>query len=112
MKKQEAPSVDLTPEELALLRSVFRSEPRVLIFGSRALGTSRPFSDLDLCIQRDAPIPLTELAAFRDLLRESNLPYLVDLIDYATLSPGFRKIVDETGRPLQSVLPKRPRNQP
>ena len=70
----------LTASELELLRQALAATPglsRARLFGSRAKGTSRPSSDIDLAVEG-----LTdELAveALRDLLNELPLPYTVDV---------------------------------
>ncbi len=39
---------------------------KVRIFGSRATGTARPYSDLDLIILGKQPVPAATLAALRE----------------------------------------------
>ena len=74
---------------------------QVFAFGSRVHGRNlKPFSDLDLCLKDEEPVPPTssELAAdFEDSL----LPFKVDLVDWATISPS-RPLL----RLISSLLPK------
>ena len=98
-----ARTVQLTTEELGLLKKVFKDEAEVLVFGSRVNGKARKFSDVDLCIRRKRQVPIAELAQFRELLQESAFPYIVDVIDYTALSPEFKAIIDQTGVSLTSL---------
>ncbi|MGE4506073.1 MAG: nucleotidyltransferase domain-containing protein [Desulfovibrionaceae bacterium] len=74
----------LPPGELALLREVFARHPRVdkvVLFGSRAKGTARPSSDVDLAVTGSATTPLAmDLEALALDLDELPLPYRFDLV--------------------------------
>ncbi len=65
----------------------------VWAFGSRVNGPCKTFSDLDLAIIADQPLPLSMLAAVAEAFSESDLPFKVDLLDWATTSAEFRQRV-------------------
>lgn len=65
-------------------------------FGSRARGKAKPYSDLDLALLGPEPLNPRRLALLDDALRESDLPFKVDLVDLATASEDFRALVEET----------------
>jgi predicted nucleotidyltransferase len=65
----------------------------VWIFGSRALGTAKKASDLDLAIVGENPLDPLTLANLNNAFSESDLPYKVDVIDFSTVSDGFRTII-------------------
>ncbi len=65
----------------------------VWAFGSRAKWTAKPFSDLDLTIISDKGLTLRESAELANDFLESDLPFKVDLVDWATTSDAFRKII-------------------
>ena len=69
----------------------------VWAYGSRVSGRSHDASDLDLVLRAPGlqPIPMRELAAFTEALRESNIPFLVDVHDWARLPDVFQR---EIGR--------------
>jgi predicted nucleotidyltransferase len=95
--------IDLTPDQLAAVRAILAAhlpEATVFAFGSRARGTARPHSDLDLAVAADAPLPLDRLEALRDAFAASNLPMQVDVVDYRAVSAAFRRIIDATKTPL------------
>lgn len=67
---------------------------RLLLFGSRARGDARPASDIDLAVRAAGPIPAHWLASARESLEDSLVPFKVDLLDYAALSPEMRQAID------------------
>lgn len=90
----------LTPAELAEVRAILRAHlPTGIatgVFGSRARGTPKPWSDLDLVLQGAAPLPLALMAALAEAFDESALGWKVDLIDRCTVGDDFGRIIDET----------------
>lgn len=63
-------------------------------FGSRVNGTAKPYSDLDLVILGSEPLSLSTLADLADGFSESDLPFKVDLVDWATTGERFRKMIE------------------
>lgn len=51
---------------------------QVILYGSRAMGTHRPGSDIDLCIEARS-LGLTELLAIDNRIDDLLLPWKVDL---------------------------------
>jgi uncharacterized protein len=72
----------------------------VAVFGSRALGTHKVFSDLDLLIQHPQPLPLETIAALKQALAETDLPFRVDVAETALLEPDFAAAIAPQLRPL------------
>ncbi|MDA8429782.1 MAG: nucleotidyltransferase domain-containing protein [Geobacteraceae bacterium] len=64
-------------------------------FGSRVPGTSKPFSDLDLAVIGKTQLDFRQLAALNDAFAESNLPFRVDVVDWAASGEAFRGILEE-----------------
>ena len=94
----------LSEPELRTVRTILRrhlsSRFKVYAFGSRAGGRVKPWSDLDLSIEGGEPVPLATLGALADDFDESNLIWKVDLVDRATVSDAFGKIIDDSKIPL------------
>jgi predicted nucleotidyltransferase len=89
--------LDLAPEQLAEVRRILQLHVpgrKVRAFGSRVLGTARPFSDLDLAVMGDEPLDFRQLSALKDAFADSNLPFRVDVVDWATTSESFRVIIE------------------
>jgi len=98
------PTIDLQPEHRAIVQALLQKhvpQHEVWAFGSRTKGKARQFSDLDLAIITDTPLPLEVHAALCDDLSESDLPWKVDVLDWATTSPAFRAIIEQEKVVLQ-----------
>ena len=77
----------------AVLAKYLPRGAKVWVFGSRATGRARPFSDLDLAIDAGQVLSLDEFACLAEAFCESDLPYRVDLVDWHSLDEGFRRII-------------------
>ncbi|MGE5520618.1 MAG: nucleotidyltransferase family protein [Candidatus Dadabacteria bacterium] len=66
-------------------------------YGSRVKGTAHDGSDLDLVIMsKDGKkIPMNILMELKEKIRESNIPILVELFDWARLPESFHKNIEE-----------------
>lgn len=63
-------------------------------FGSRVGGRPKPWSDLDIVLEGQQALPLSDLAALAEAFDESALPWQVDLVDRRTVSEAFGRIID------------------
>ena len=98
--------VDLRADHLALVREILgRLAPNaeVSVFGSRAKWVARETSDLDLCIREAEPLGFKRIGLLKEAFEESNLPYKVDVLDWATTSENFRKIIERDKVVIQKV---------
>jgi len=68
----------------------------VWAYGSRVKGTAHDGSDLDLVIMtKDGnKIPIELLIELKEKIRDSNVPILVDLFDWARLPESFHKNIE------------------
>jgi len=87
----------LRHSELALVQSILQDhipDLEVWIFGSRVhRRTLKPFSDIDLAVIAEAPIATALMGELKEAFAESDLPYRVDVVDYASASQTFRDII-------------------
>ena len=67
----------------------------IWVFGSRITGNKKKYSDLDLVIISEKTIPTPTLAQLKYDLSDSNLPFKVDILEWACLPDNFRKIIKE-----------------
>ena len=65
---------------------------KVFIFGSRALGDNRKFSDVDLGIISKRKIPYMLISDLEEALEESDIPYKVEIVDFSTVSKRFKNL--------------------
>lgn len=101
--------VALTPEQSREVRAILRAWApgrEVWAFGSRATGASKRYSDLDLAILGDEPLPAAARAGLVNAFEESDLPFRVDVVEWAALGEAFRAVVAHGHAVLQG--PKAP----
>jgi predicted nucleotidyltransferase len=94
--------LDLRTEWLEMLRELIAAHlpgVEVLAYGSRVQGTAHDGSDLDLVLRNPdgTALPLMTLEDFREVLSESDLPILVDVLDWARIPESFRKEIERGG---------------
>ena len=97
--KQTVPNrrLELRPGELEIVREILRRHlpgREVWAFGSRVKGKARTFSDLDLAVLGDQPLALSTRADLAEDFSESDLPWRVDVVDWAATSESFKKIIE------------------
>jgi type I restriction enzyme S subunit len=89
--------IDIRPDYLQIVQNILQKhvpQHEVWAFGSRAKWTAKEYSDLDLCIVSDRPLSFSVLGALADDFSDSELPWKVDVVDWATTSAPFRKIIE------------------
>ena len=94
LSKQECATV------LGILRSHLPEGAKVHVFGSRATGRCKPWSDLDLVIEAPEALPLSLIARLAEAFEESDLHWKVDLVDRRAVNEEFGRLIDQTKVPL------------
>lgn len=81
---------------------------RAVLFGSRAKGTSKPFSDVDIALV-GKEVSLDDLLDLQNQQEDLLLPYEFDFCLYDRLqSPALRSHIDRCGVEVYPVLDKVP----
>lgn len=78
--------------EVERILSQFVPNEEVWAYGSRVDGSGHELSELDLVIRHPADLQVSGgliLAELREAFSESNLPFLVDVHDWASLPNAF-----------------------
>lgn len=75
-----------------IFRFLDRQKYQVFIFGSRATGKSRKFSDYDIGILGKKPVLSEDKILIEEALEESDIPYKVEIIDFSSVSDKFKKM--------------------
>ncbi len=102
---ETAHTLDIAPQDLAIVHDILRRhvpDRTVWAFGSRVTGRARRYSDLDLAVIGDDPVPPDVMLDLKEAFTESDLPWKVDVLDWATTGERFRRIVSETKLVLQT----------
>ena len=87
--------IDLTEKEFLIIKNILKNYPDTIIFGSRIKGSSKKFSDLDICIKNK--IKDYEHELLNEMFENSDLPFKVDVVLYNEVSDSFKKIINEEG---------------
>jgi type I restriction enzyme S subunit len=96
--QQGQPPIDIALEDwVRVLHILHEQVPQLEVwaFGSRAKRAAKAYSDLDLMLMTEQPLPIDHMAAIADAFATSDLPFRVDLVDWASISEGFRKIIQQ-----------------
>ncbi len=90
----------LSEKQLNELLAIVTSQPEVeqlVLFGSRALGTYKEASDIDLAIKGSKVTDKT-ISRLKDAFEDSDLPFFVDVVDYQAIDkPKFKAHIDGKG---------------
>ena len=91
--------VDIRADHLEIVQDILCSHMpagfEVWVFGSRANWTTKDSSDLDLAVEGAASLDHGVMVGLEIAFEESDLPYTVDVVDLNTISPGFKRIVED-----------------
>lgn len=90
--------IDISPGDLETVREILARhvpEHEVLAFGSRVNWTARQYSDLDLAVMTEKPLDISRISDLCEAFTQSDLPFKVDIADWADTAENFRKIIEE-----------------
>ena len=65
----------------------------------------KKYSDLDIAVLSEKPLSMDTMAAIKDAFSESDLPWRVDVIDWAATADSFRKIIEQKYVVLKPIGP-------
>ena len=85
--------VDLSPKHAKMVEDIlseFASDCEVSVFGSRAMGKAKPWSDLDLLARGAAELPSRRIGRLQEAFEDSDLPFRVDVVDWHAITDTFR----------------------
>ncbi len=94
------PRLDLSPSHWDIVCKILHKHVpnrKILVFGSRATWTAKEYSDLDLAILGDEPLPINVSSALTEGFSESDLPFKVDIVDWARADESFRDKIHHEG---------------
>ena len=89
-------------EKMHLIRLLSKWTTNAVVFGSRATGKAKPFSDVDICLV--GGVPRSEVTLLREACDNSTFPYVVDLSRFEDLTESFQDAVKREGIPLRPAV--------
>jgi predicted nucleotidyltransferase len=91
-------ALDIAEEHARIVRDILNAHlpcrAQIWVFGSRATGRARRYSDLDLAIDAGRRLTLDEYAILTEAFSESDLPYRVDIVDWNAIDEHFRCLIE------------------
>ncbi|HGO5853491.1 TPA: nucleotidyltransferase family protein [Mannheimia haemolytica] len=88
--------IDLTESQRQQVLDIFKKylpDTPVWVFGSRIKGTAKDYSDLDLALITKQPLTIRQQTELELAFTDSDLPFTVDLIDWASCNESFKQII-------------------
>lgn len=89
--------LDLEIKHLEIIKTILANNlpktSKVLVFGSRAGRNAKKFSDLDLAVDLNRKITLSESANLKNDFSNSDLPYFVDILDMNSIDNEFKQAI-------------------
>lgn len=92
--KNGASYIDLARQ--IVLKELDLTQYAVFLFGSRTQKKHSQSADIDIGILGTKPLSIQTRARLIELLNESDIPYKVDVVDFYTADPEFKKIALQT----------------
>jgi predicted nucleotidyltransferase len=95
-------SITFMHRDVAAARAIIRrhlppQSARLWLFGSRARGNARRWSDIDIAVEPLRPLRAGLLSEVREALEESSLLLDVDLVDLSAADPPLKDAVKREG---------------
>jgi predicted nucleotidyltransferase len=85
---------EITKAKIIALISALIPQAKIYLYGSRARGTNKQWSDIDIALDCGEAIARLSIGEIRDIMVASNIPYKVDVVDFYTISPEMRKAIE------------------
>ena len=85
--------INLLPRHFDMLRKIFEEycpKAEIWAYGSRVYGDSHEGSDLDMTV-KSFNDPDKKLWELKELLEESNIPFLMDITEFDRLPTSFQE---------------------
>ena len=93
MRIKHYPETKIKSEIADILnRHLGKRSYRAFFFGSRVMGKGSDLSDIDLGIEATRALPYDIVAKIREDLENLPTLYSIDVVDFKTVSPTFRKV--------------------
>ena len=85
-------------EEIVQFIAAYPEVEEAILFGSRAIGTHKPASDVDIAIKGDGVNSALAARLKFDIEEDTYLPYFFDFVAYNTITrEKLRQHIDENG---------------
>jgi len=97
--------IDIEPRYLAEIKTTLKAElPNcdVWVFGSRVRESATKYSDVDLAVIGEGRIDWRVLEKVKDSFARSDLPFMVDVLDWNAISREFQLVIERRYEVIQT----------
>jgi uncharacterized protein len=77
--------------------NVLSGDFELYLFGSRARGTARKYSDVDVAIKTRSPVSVSNILKISSDIEDSQIAYKVDVVDYGRANTELKINIDRDG---------------
>jgi len=81
---------------IGILSALF-PDAKIILFGSRARGTEREFSDVDLALDAGKPLSRHAIQEAVAMFSQSNIPYKIEIVDVHEVSEEMKDAIKKEG---------------
>jgi uncharacterized protein len=74
-----------TKNKIIGIISVLIPEAKIYLFGSRARGNYKRYSDIDIALDAGKPLAHVDVDEVKSMLNESNIRQLIDVLDFHSI---------------------------
>ncbi|MCB2199933.1 nucleotidyltransferase domain-containing protein [bacterium] len=95
--------IDLTPAEMKIVIAIlerYLPDLQIRVYGPRATGKAKEQADLDLCLMNKEQLPFETMGTLLDAFSQSELPFNVDITEWAVATGEMRKRIERDGKVL------------
>lgn len=87
----------ITSEQESIIKSILKpfKDYEFYFYGSRVKGNFEVTSDLDILVKGEKEFPLDKLEMVKILFDNSDLPYIVNFVDYNSIDERFYKLIEK-----------------
>jgi len=73
--------------------SVMIPQAKIYLFGSRARGDFKRYSDIDIALDAGVPLRNVDVDEVKSMLNESNIRQLIDVLDYHSVNSAMQESI-------------------
>lgn len=83
---------------IRLAKKTFTQSVKIWAYGSRVKGLAHETSDLDLVVisEKQEPLKFSDLIQFKERVTESQIPILVQVVDWHRIPESFRENIKQS----------------
>jgi predicted nucleotidyltransferase len=99
-------NIQIEKAHRSIILDILNGNPKIRalkVFGSRARGSARRFSDLDILLETNSALDFYELSALENAISDSEIPYRVDLVDSSRISAEFFSSIEGDLSPIEGT---------